>query len=42
MEGNPNRKIRDLMLFNPWTRMYLIYKFGPEGMKLIRTFGPSN
>lgn len=34
------QKIRELTLFNPWTRMYLLYRFDLHGFKHFRTFGP--
>ncbi len=42
MDGNPNFKLQCLTLFDPWTRMYRVYRFTPAGMKLIRSFGPAS
>jgi len=36
----PVRETRDLMLLNPWTRMYHLYRLDAEGLKHYRTFGP--
>lgn len=34
------QKIRDLTLYDPWTRMYRAYRMGQDGLITFYTFGP--
>jgi len=36
-----NRKMPYLTLYNPWTRMYHLYRLGQDGLVKFRTFGPA-
>ncbi|CAJ0881293.1 hypothetical protein [Ralstonia flatus] len=38
----PERKLHCLTLYNPWTRMYHLYRLGVAGLMPIRTLGPVN
>lgn len=36
------RKLHCLTLYDPWTRMYHLYRLGLAGLMPIRTLGPVN
>lgn len=36
------RKTPFLTLYNPWTRLYHLYRAGPDGLVMFRTFGSLN
>ncbi|MCK4132589.1 hypothetical protein Q3P06_10985 [Ralstonia pseudosolanacearum] len=36
------RKLQCLTLYNPWARMYHLYRLGPDGLARFRTLGPVN
>ncbi|MET2521753.1 hypothetical protein [Ralstonia pseudosolanacearum] len=36
------RKLHCLTLYDPWTRMYHLYRLGLAGLMPIRTIGPLN
>jgi len=38
----PERKIPSLTLYNPWSRMYHLYRLGQDGLVRFRTLGPVN